>query len=78
MAVPEGALPPALWLAQHMAKLEAKCCPMLKSAQDVLVVDLRTRRGVALAALDADEVVREGTMWSHAERVLLRHGFLIW
>ena len=67
MAVPEGALPPALWLAQHMAKLEAKCCPMLKSAQDVLVVDLRTRRGVELAALDAGEVVREGTMWSHAE-----------
>ena len=67
MAVPEGALPPALWLAQHMAKLEAKCCPMLNSAQDVLVVDLRTRRGVVLAALDADAVVREGSMWSHAE-----------
>ena len=74
MVVQEEALPSALWLAQRMDKLEAKCCSMQDTAQDVLLVDLRTRRGVELATLDADAVVREATAWSHAEpRPLVSH-----
>ena len=74
MVVQEEALPSALWLAQRMDKLEAKCCSMQDTAQDVLLVDLRTRRGVELATLDADAVVREATAWSHTEpRPLVSH-----
>ena len=74
MVVQEEALPSALWLAQRMDKLEAKCCSMQDTAQDVLLVDIRTRRGVELATLDADAVVREATAWSHAEpRPLVSH-----
>ena len=74
MVVQEEALPSALWLAQRMDKLEGKCCSMQDTAQDVLLLDLRTRRGVELATLDADAVVREATAWSHAEpRPLVSH-----